>query len=160
MWEYIGYWPTLNDNRLDRFHFQLSRWDTKYKEFSHILSEYLPLDNVKLISRLLKDSTYQLNISSSPQFLSIRQTSNIDNFALPEHDLQSDAFMPSIFPFNCPWCPDTSLEHDILTVLFAETCFYGGGDCGESNTGHRQRGNQPHGTHIPVFQLTRQLYRR
>ena len=65
-----------------------------------------------------------------------------------------------IFPFNCPWCPDTSLEHDILTVLFAETCFYGGGDCGESNTGHRQRGNQPHGTHIPVFQLTRQLYRR
>ena len=49
-----------------------------------------------------------------------------------------------------PPCPGSLSLPDTVLVLFAETCFYGGGDCGESNTGHRQRGNQPHGTHIPV----------
>ena len=48
-----------------------------------------------------------------------------------------------------PPCPSSLSLPDSVLVLFAETCFYSGGDCGESNTGHRQRGNQPHGTHIP-----------
>ena len=164
MWECIGYWPTLNDNQLNRFHFQLSRWDTKYKEFSHILSEYLPIGQCQAYIQTSQGFYIWIKyfiITSVPhylpdikhwQFRSSRTWFTVLQFYAIRY---FHLIVPSLEPGL-----DTSLEHDILTVLFAETCFYGGGDCGESNTGHRQRGNQPHGTHIPVFQLTSQLYRR
>ena len=147
------YWiltNTVNDNQVNRFHFQLSRWDTKYKERSHILSEYLLLDNVKLIpSRLLKDFTYELNISSSPPAKPPPPRPSL------QHKTECDwGSFNTIWYLNLiisdPPCPGSLSLPDTVLVLFAETCFYGGGDCGESNTGHRQRGNQPHGTHIPV----------
>ena len=155
---------TVNDNQVNRFHFQLSRWDTKYKERSHILSEYLLLDNVKLIpSGLLKDFEYEISISSSPQAKPSPPRPSLQHKTDIQHRGSFNTIRDVRFEFHyltlpVPACPSVppvspqsvcSRKHVFMAVA--------GGDCGESNTGHRQRGNQPHGTHIPVVQqLTNQ----
>ena len=129
------YWiltNTVNDNQVNRFHFQLSRWDTKYKERSHILSEYLLLDNVKLMpSGLLKDFEYEINISSSPQAKPSPSRPSLQH----KTDIHSRS-LNTIWYLNLiifdPPCPSSLSLPDTVLVLFVETCFYSGGDCGES----------------------------
>ena len=116
----------VNDNPVNRFHFQLGRWDTKYKERSHILSEYLLLDNVKLMpSGLLKDFEYEINISSSPQAKPSPSRPSLQH----KTDIHSRS-LNTIWYLNLiifdPPCPSSLSLPDTVLVLFAETCFYSG----------------------------------